>query len=113
MSATTPSSEHDVVPAHGPSVLGILVVRAADPALRECLHALATQTYPTFGVLAIDDATSDDTHELLVRALGAERVIRNETPLGYAESFGVALALPVAAAADHVLLVARRHGARC
>ena len=105
MSATTPSSEQHDASAHGPSVLGILVVRAADPALRDCLHALATQTYPTFGVLAIDDATNDDAHELLVRALGAERVIRNDAPLGYARSFDVALAVPVAASADHVLLL--------
>ena len=105
MSATTPSSERHDAPTHDPSVLGILVVRAADPALRECLHALAAQTYPTFGVLAIDDATTDDTHDLLVRALGPERVIRNEHALGYAGSFGVALSLPVAAAADHVLLL--------
>jgi len=105
MSATTTSSERHDAPAHDPSVLGILVVRAADPALRECLHALAAQTYPTFGVLAIDDATTDGAHELLERALGAERVIRNERALGYAGSFDVALGLPVAAAADYVLLL--------
>src|SRR5580765_3113670 len=104
MSATTPSSERHDAPTHDPSVLGILVVRAADPALRECLHALAAQTYPTFGVLAIDDATTDETHDLLVRALGSERVIRNEEALGYGGSFGVALSLPVAAAADFVFM---------
>ena len=105
MSATTTSSERHDAPAPDPSVLGILVVRAADPALRECLHALAAQTYPTFGVLAIDDATTDETHDLLIRALGPERVIRNDEALGYGGSFGVALSLPVAAAADYVLLL--------
>ena len=105
MSASTTSSASIDAPANDPSVLGILVVRAADPALRECLHALANQTYPTFGVLAIDDATGDDSHDLLVRALGEERVIRNDVPLGYTGSLAAALALPVAAAAEHVLLL--------
>ena len=86
-------------------MLAILVVRSTEPALRECLHSLASQTYGALGVLAIDDATSDGAHELLVRALGEDRVIRHETPLGYARSFAAATALPVAAAADHVLLL--------
>jgi GT2 family glycosyltransferase len=73
--------------------------------LRRCLHALANQTYGAFGVLAIDDASTDDANELLLRALGAERVIRHEEPLGYARSFAAALSLPAVAAADHILLL--------
>jgi GT2 family glycosyltransferase len=92
-------------PTRGPSVLAILVARSSVPALRSCLHALADQTYETLGILAIDDAADDETHELLVRALGEARVIRNDEPLGYARSVSVALAQPVAAAADHVLLL--------
>lgn len=105
MSATTPSLESDSVATKVPSVLAILVVRGAEPALRRCLHALANQTYPAFGVLAIDDASTDDANELLVRSLGQSRVIRNEEPLGYARSYAAALALPVAAAAEHLLLL--------
>ena len=104
MIPSTTSSEISA-PTRGPSVLGILVVRGAEPALRSCLHALASQTYESLGVLAVDDATEDDTNELLTRALGAERVIRNDEPLGYARSFDAALTMPVAAAADHVLLL--------
>jgi GT2 family glycosyltransferase len=92
-------------PTRGPSVLAILVARSSVPALRACLHALADQTYETLGILAIDDAADDETHELLVRALGEARVIRNDEPLGYARSVSVALGQPVAAAADHVLLL--------
>jgi GT2 family glycosyltransferase len=105
MSATTPSLESDTAATRVPSVLAILVVRGAEPALRRCLHALANQTYPAFGVLAIDDASTDDANELLVRALGQARVIRNEEPLGYARSYASALALPVVAAAEHLLLL--------
>jgi GT2 family glycosyltransferase len=105
MSASTPSLEPDPVVTTVPSVLAVLVVRSAEPALRGCLHALANQTYHSFGVVAIDDATTDDAHELLVRALGQDRVIRNEEPLGYARSLDAAIGLPVVSAADHILLL--------
>jgi GT2 family glycosyltransferase len=105
MSAPTPSPNAETVATNVPSVLAILVVRAAEPALRRCLHALANQTYRAFGVLAIDDGTSDDTNELLARALGQERVIRHDEPLGYARSFDAAMDLPVVAGADHILLL--------
>jgi len=105
MTASSPSVASASAPTRTPSVLAILVVRAAEPALRPCLHALASQTYEQFGVLAVDDATDDDAHELLERALGPSRVIRNDERLGYARSFAAALQQPVVAAADHVLLL--------
>jgi len=105
MSAPTPSLEPDAAVVSTPSVLAILVVRNAEPALRRCLHALANQTYPAFGVLAVDDGTTDETNELLTRALGAERVIRWDEPRGYARSFDAVLDLPVVAGADHLLLL--------
>ena len=105
MTASSPSVASASAPARTPSVLAILVVRAADPALRACLHALASQTYEAFGVLAVDDATDDDARELLERALGPSRVIRNDEPLGYARSFAAVLQQPAVAAADHVLLL--------
>ncbi len=105
MSESIPSSEPASALAGHPSVLAVLVVRTAEPALRECLHALANQSYSALGILAIDDATTDGSHDLLVRALGEPRVIRNEMPLGYARSFDAALAVPVTAAADYLFLV--------
>jgi GT2 family glycosyltransferase len=105
MNASSPSVASASAPARTPSVLAILVVRAADPALRACLHALASQTYEALGVLAVDDATDDDTGELLDRALGPSRVIHNDEPLGYARSFAAALQQPAVAEADHVLLL--------
>src|SRR3954453_13462230 len=101
----SPSVAPASAPTRTPSVLAILVVRAADPALRQCLHALASQSYEQLGVLAIDDPPDDDTHELLERALGRSRVIRNDERLGYARSFASALQQPAVAAADHVLLL--------
>jgi GT2 family glycosyltransferase len=104
MTASTPLAP-STAPTRGPSVLAILVARASSPALRACLHSLADQTYEALGILAVDDASVDDTHEFLVRALDAARVIRNDEPIGYARSFATALAQPVASAADHLLLL--------
>jgi GT2 family glycosyltransferase len=92
-------------PTRGPSVLAILVARSSTPALRACLHALADQTYETLGILAVDDAADEETHELLERALGPSRVIRNEEPVGYTRSLAIALAQPAVAAADQLLLL--------
>jgi GT2 family glycosyltransferase len=88
-----------------PTVLVILVARGDPARLRACLAALAAQTYPRLGVLAIDDGTDDGSHELLVRALGAERVLRNERPEGIARCLARAAAAPVAEKADHLLVL--------
>jgi GT2 family glycosyltransferase len=90
---------------HEPAVLVVLVVRNAVEWLRECLASLAAQTYPRLAVLAIDDASVDGSHEILVQALGERRVVRHASALGLARSFDDTLRLPVAAAADFLLLM--------
>ena len=92
-------------PEDVPSVLVVLVVRNAAGWLRECLQALAAQTYPRVGILAVDDGSTDGSHEQLVHALGEGRVIRNETPLGMARAFDAALSQGVPGEADFLLLL--------
>jgi GT2 family glycosyltransferase len=87
------------------SVLVILVVRDAAGWLRECLQGLASQTYPRVGVLAVDDASTDGSAEILVGALGADRILRLPSRAGYAGAFAAGAAHPAAAAADHLLLL--------
>ena len=53
----TPLSER------APSVLVVLVARTPPDWLRGCLSALAAQTYPRMGVLAVDNASSDGSIE--------------------------------------------------
>lgn len=101
----TAATESSVAPERVPSVLAVLVVRDAAEWLRECLQALASQTYPRLGVLAIDDGSSDGSHDTLVHALGEDRVIRREAPIGIARSFDEVLAHPAAGAADFLLLL--------
>src|SRR5947207_10238994 len=102
MSATTASSSP---PERVPSVLVVLAVRDAAEWLRECLQALAAQTYPRVGVLAVDDASADGSNELLVQALGEGRVLRHDIRVGLSRCFDEAVAHPVAAEADFVLLL--------
>jgi GT2 family glycosyltransferase len=102
---TTESASTGTARESTSSVLVLLVVRDAAPWLRECLHALATQTYSRIAILAIDDASSDGSHEILVHALGEGRVLRNDTPRGRARSLQEAVSLPVAREADFVLLL--------
>jgi GT2 family glycosyltransferase len=105
MIATASTSVVADVPEHAPSVLVVLVARDAVGWVRDSLSALAAQSYPRVGVLAVDDASTDGTHELLVQALGAERVIRHRERVGLADSVAEAAALPVAASADFLLLL--------
>src|SRR5262249_8142610 len=101
MSASTASA---AAPERAPSVLVILAVRDEAERLRECLQALAAQTYPRPGILPVDDATPDGSHDILLPSLGEGRVIRHEERAGLSGSFADALAQPVAAEADFILL---------
>src|SRR4051812_38129346 len=87
-----------------PSVLVVLISHDAAAWLRECLHALAAQTYPRLGVLAVDNASSDGSREVLEQALGAGRVLALPTNSGVAGAIQAALEVPVAREADYLLI---------
>jgi GT2 family glycosyltransferase len=101
----TASTASVAVPERAPSVLVILAVRDEADRLRECLQALAAQTYPRLGILAVDDASQDGSHDVLLQALGEGRVIRHERRIGLSRSYAEAVAHPVANEADFVLLL--------
>ena len=105
MTATASDPATVAAPRRLPTVLAVLVVRDDDAALRECLASLAAQTYPRLAILAVDDAASDEAHAALVGALGSGRVLQNDRPQGFARSLARVLAMPVAAKADHVLIL--------
>ncbi|HXF74034.1 MAG TPA: glycosyltransferase family 2 protein, partial [Actinomycetota bacterium] len=92
--------------AEVPSVLVLLVVKDGAPWLRECLQALAAQTYPRLGVLAIDNGSRDGSRELLEQALGPGRVLALGEDLGVAGSIQAALErIPAAAEVDFLLVL--------
>lgn len=88
-----------------PSVLVVLVARDAARWLRGCLQALANQSHGRLGVVAVDNASTDQTRELLAQALGERRVLRLEENRGLAGAVRAALELPAAAASEYVLLL--------
>ncbi len=100
---TEPST--DSASLRAPSVLVILVVREAAAWLRGCLAALGAQTYPRVGVLAVDNASSDGSAQMLAQALGERRVIASKEDRGLAGSVRAALELPVAQEADYLLVL--------
>ncbi|MDX6560970.1 MAG: hypothetical protein QOD65_784, partial [Gaiellales bacterium] len=88
-----------------PTVLAVLVTHDAAGWIRGCLQALAAQTYPRLGVLAVDNASTDETREILEQSLGSGRVLALEDNLGVAGAVQAALAsVPAATAADYLLI---------
>ena len=75
-----------------PTVLVVLVVHDAEGWLRECLGALAAQSYPKLGILAVDSASTDGSRDILDRSLGAGRVLRLQEDRGVAGAVQAALA---------------------
>ncbi len=98
-------SSTDTPSEQAPSVLVVLVVRDAAGWLRGCLSALGAQTYPRMGVLAVDNASSDGSHDILLNALGERRVIASTSDRGLAGSVRAALEIPAARGADYILVL--------
>ncbi len=88
-----------------PSVLVVLVARDASGWLRGCLQSLANQSHSRLGVVAVDNASTDGTRELLEQALGERRVIRLEENGGLAGAMRAASELSAARAADYLLIL--------
>ncbi|MEW6060103.1 MAG: glycosyltransferase family 2 protein [Actinomycetota bacterium] len=88
-----------------PSVLVVLVVRDGVPWLRDCLQSLAAQTHPRLGVLGVDAGSTDGSREILEQALGDGRVVRLTGDPGFARAVQSSLELPVAQAADYVMVL--------
>jgi GT2 family glycosyltransferase len=93
-------------PALGtPTVLVVLVTHDAADWIGDCLHGLATQTYPRLGIIAVDNASTDGTRQSLEQSLGAGRVLALDEDRGVAGAVQAALArAPAAAEADYLLV---------
>jgi GT2 family glycosyltransferase len=87
-----------------PSVLVVLVVRDAAAWLRKVLASLARQTHPRIGVMAVDNASTDGSGDILEQVLGS-RVMRLDRNVGFSEAVGRALARTADTRPDYVLLL--------
>jgi GT2 family glycosyltransferase len=83
---------------HAPRVVAVLVTHGGAPELPEAVAALAAQTHHRIEPIAVDNASTDGTREVLAGMLGPDRVVVADLDLGFAG--GVALALDALAARD-------------
>jgi GT2 family glycosyltransferase len=88
-----------------PSVLAVVVARNGAAWLPRTLRSLAQQTHPRLGVLAIDNASTDGSADLLERALGSRRVICLDEDLGFAGSIRRMMEIPAVRDVDFLLLL--------
>ena len=88
-----------------PNVLVVLVSGDDIDALRQCLAALSRQTHPRIGILAVDNASTDGSADLLGSSLGEDRVIRLPEDMGFPGAVSAALRSEHADRADYVLLM--------
>ena len=75
----------------GPRVVAVLITHDGAASLRGTLTALAAQTQPGIEVLAVDNASVDDTGALLVDLLGPDRVLLSDQDLGVPVALDLAL----------------------
>jgi GT2 family glycosyltransferase len=83
----------------------VLVVRDAARWLRECVQALSAQTHPKVGIVAVDNASTDGSRELLQQALGDERVVALRENEGLPGAVRAAVGLSAVREADYLLLL--------
>lgn len=88
-----------------PTVLAVLVVKDAERWLRETLSSLAAQRYPRLGIVAVDNASTDGSAEILEEALSSGRVRRLPEDRGFAGAVAEVFAQGGAARADFLLLL--------
>jgi GT2 family glycosyltransferase len=87
------------------SVLVVLVVKDGAAWLKRTLASIRRQTHGRMRVVAVDNGSTDGSGQILVEALGEDRVILLGRNAGFPGAVGAALATPVARQADFVLLI--------
>ncbi len=86
-------------------VLAVLVVHDGLPWLPRTLDALTAQSHPAVEVIAVDNASSDGSRELLLDRLGEHRVLVADRDLGFGGAVSMALDARPGGDAPYVLLV--------
>jgi GT2 family glycosyltransferase len=90
----------------GPRVQAVLVTHDGAPLIRRALAALAAQDHPDLDIVAVDNASTDGTAQILVELLGPERVVLSDQDVGLPA--GVDLGLDALDARDAARGIERR-----
>ena len=86
-------------------VLAVLVVHDGEPWLTETLTALGSQQFDELEIVAVDNASTDGSRDLLIEQLGPERVLVADRDLGFGAAVAMALDASLGSEADYVLLL--------
>lgn len=86
-------------------MLAVLVVKDGADWLKRSLAALARQSYSPLGVLAVDNASTDGSAEMLRDLLGSRRVVTLPRNVGFPGAVARAMEIPAAREADFLLLL--------
>lgn len=70
-----------------------IVTRNSAPYLRSCLESLRAQSLVDFELIVVDNASSDNTVELICQAYPEAQVLANNYNLGFANAHNLALTL--------------------
>lgn len=90
---------------HPPRVTAVLVVCNGEEWLPAALAAVARQTYEHLDLVAVDNASSDGSPQILARSLSSEALISLRRNRGFTRGVAAALHHPAVAGADHLLLL--------
>ena len=52
--------------------------------LERCLSSLTAETYPSFEIILVDNASTDDSRNLIKHKFAQVKVLRSETNVGFA-----------------------------
>jgi chlorobactene glucosyltransferase len=63
-----------VVPTDAPLISIVVPARNEEANIERCIRSLLAQTYPNFEVIAVDDASTDATPQILARLAGDRRL---------------------------------------
>ncbi|MEX0832000.1 MAG: glycosyltransferase family 2 protein [Nitriliruptoraceae bacterium] len=74
-----------------PSVLAVVVAHDGSLWLNAALDALESQDYPNVDILAVDNASTDGSREVLIDRLGPDRVIISDKDMGFGAAVSMAL----------------------
>ncbi len=88
-----------------PRVLAIVVAHDGAPWVTAALRTLDSQRYPALSVMAVDNASTDGTGDVLRRRLGADNVLSLDTNVGFGRGVAAALRTDRASECEYVLLV--------
>ncbi|MDQ4130172.1 MAG: glycosyltransferase family 2 protein, partial [Actinomycetota bacterium] len=103
----SPRARTGTLAERGGGVLAVIVVHEGVDWLGDALDALLDQTYRDLEVLAVDNASTDGSRDVILDRLGVERVLVTDGDVGFAGAVSMALDSAAAAAcsAEWLLLV--------